>query len=72
MNFTNAKLANQDIRNHAKEKGVPIWDVAANLGMSESTISRRLRMELPETEKEKYISVIDSIFERTNGAAVNS
>ena len=68
-NFNTAGWANQNIRNRAKEKGIPMWELAASLGISESTISRRLRVELPQQEQERFMRAIDSLYERTSGAA---
>lgn len=71
-NFNTEGWANQSIRNYAKEKGIPMWELAAKLGMSESTISRRLRFELPQAEQEKYLNAIDSICKRATGATAES
>lgn len=67
-----SRTKNQDIRNHAKEKGVPLWELASHLGVSENTLYRRLRVELSQQEQAECISMIDSISERTIGAAANS
>lgn len=45
---------NQGIRKATKSAGVPLWKIAAELGISEPTIIRWLRFPLP-AEKEKYI-----------------
>ncbi len=45
---------NQGIRKAAKSAGVPLWKIAAELGISEPTIIRWLRFPLP-AEKEKCI-----------------
>ena len=65
-----AGLANQNIRNHAKESGVPMWRLASELKISECTISRRLRMELPQPEQERWLHAIDILSERTGNAKV--
>ena len=56
-------MKNHDIRSFARKKGVPLWEVAHSLGISEPTITRRLRQELPATEKEKIRLLINGIAE---------
>ena len=53
--------ANQDIRTAAKQNGVRLWEVADRLNVSEPTITRKLRRELPADEKQRIISLIDEI-----------
>lgn len=45
---------NQEVRRAAKSSGVPLWKIAAELGISEPTIIRWLRFPLP-AEKEKRV-----------------
>lgn len=54
-------MANQGIRSYAKQKGVKLWQIAAVKGVSEPTITRLLRCELSETEKEEIKRIIDEI-----------
>lgn len=54
-------MCNMDLRQKAKEKGVFFWQIAAELGVSEPTMTRRLRFELPEQEKQKYLSIINKL-----------
>ena len=42
---------NLEIRQKAKEKGVLLWEVADKLKISEATMTRKLRKELPPEEK---------------------
>lgn len=51
-------MANQDIRRAAGGSGVKLWQVAAALGINDSTLSRKLRKDLPPDEKEKIFSII--------------
>lgn len=51
-------MNNKDIRNLLKEKGIFNWQLADKLGISEATLTRKLRRELPTEEKEKLIKVI--------------
>lgn len=50
--------ANDDIRREARANGVPFWRIANALSISEPTMTRRLRHELPQQEKEKIKEAI--------------
>lgn len=54
-------LANADIRTKAKEKKVRFWEVAEYLKISEPTMTRKLRKELPNKEKQEILKIIDEI-----------
>ena len=54
-------MFNKDIRAYAKENSVFLWQVAKAMGISEPTMTRRLRSELPEQEKQKYFCIIDEL-----------
>lgn len=54
-------MANQDVRQYAKEKGVQLWKCAAAMNISEPTMTRRLRTELTEQAKQELISIIDKL-----------
>lgn len=54
-------MRNQDIRQYAKKAGVRLWEVAEFLGISDPTMTRKLRHELPETEKAKILAIIDEL-----------
>lgn len=51
-------MANIDIRRAAAGAGVKLWQIADKLGMVDSTLSRKLRHELPAEEKEKIMDII--------------
>ncbi len=57
-------MNNQEIRRAAKEKSVSLWEIADELKISEPTMTRKLRHELPEGEKAKILALIDEIAER--------
>lgn len=61
-------MANTDIRTHAKNNKVALWEVADALKVSEATITRKLRHEMTDNEKTKIIGIIDNIAK--NKAAV--
>lgn len=52
---------NQDIRDAAAAAGVRLWRVADALGLADGTLSRRLRHELPQAEKEKILAIIRAL-----------
>ena len=54
-------MANNDIRLLAKSNNVPLWKVAKKLNISDPTMTRLMREELPEAEKQKIISIIKEI-----------
>lgn len=54
-------MENLEIRRKLKETKVMQWQVADKLGISEMTLVRKLRYELPEAEKQKIFSVIEEI-----------
>ncbi|MCQ2416520.1 MAG: hypothetical protein MJ071_01760 [Oscillospiraceae bacterium] len=55
------KKANQDIRDYAAQKGVYFWEIAMQLGISEPTITRWMRVELPEDKRREIRQIIDKI-----------
>ena len=55
--------ANAEIRMMLKEKQIPVYAVAAVMGVHENTVFRMLRFELPGERKEDFyriINVLDS------------
>lgn len=54
-------LANTDIRAAAKSAGVKLWELAYHFNISEPTATRRLRRELPQSEKERIFTAIEEI-----------
>lgn len=50
--------ANQDIRTAIKDTGLHHWQIADRLLISENTMSRKLRKELPEEEKKQILAAI--------------
>lgn len=54
-------MKNQDIRRTAAGAGVKLWQIAEALGIADCSLSRKLRKELPDDEKEKIFSIIDRL-----------
>ena len=55
------KKANQDIRDYAAKKGVYFWEIAMQLGVSEPTMTRWMRVELPEDKCREIEWITDDI-----------
>ena len=54
-------LANTDVRETAKKKDVRLWEIAEYLNVSDPTMTRKLRRELPANEKQRILAIIDEI-----------
>lgn len=52
------KKANLDIRQEAKNAKLPLWRIAAELGINEVTLIRRLRFELSDKDKQEIRGII--------------
>ena len=64
---------NKDIRAYAKQHNVKLWEIAARLGMYDTTLSKKLRFELPEEMKNKIRVTVDEIAsEKGSSAAVSN
>ena len=57
---------NQVIRREARACNVPLWRIAVRLGISEPTMTRRLRRELPEEQRQEILDVIHQLAEETD------
>ena len=53
--------ANAEIRAMLKEKQIPVYAVAAVMGVHENTVFRRLRFELSADEKAEFIRIINEL-----------
>jgi len=54
-------MKNQDIRRMAAEAGVRLWQVAEELGIADSSFSRKLRKELLVKEKTRIFEIIERL-----------
>lgn len=52
---------NQNIRDHAKNRGVFMYEVAESLGISEPTMTRWLRGKLTTERKASILNAIDLV-----------
>ena len=55
------KRANEEIRRAIGAAGLKQWEVAEALGVLDCVLSRKLRKELPQKEKEHILQVIKSL-----------
>lgn len=63
-------MHNTDIRQAAKDAGVKLYEIAAEYGLNDGNFSRRLRWELPDTEKQRIFEIINRLSgERSNTVA---
>ena len=53
--------ANSEIRTAMQNNKIPARAIGAEIGVHENTVLRRLRFELSEQEKQKYLSIIDKL-----------
>lgn len=64
-----AEVANADIREAARSKGVRLWEVAEGIGISDATFSRKLRRELSADERQRVMEVIKNLSEAGRGSS---
>lgn len=57
-------MENKMIREHAVERGVFLWEAALELGMSQSSMTRLLRMPVIDEKRDEIIAAIDRIADR--------
>jgi len=51
-------MNNQEIRLTVRQAKIKLWKVADALGITDSTLSRKLRHELPEDERQRILAII--------------
>lgn len=49
---------NKEVREEMRKTGITQWRLGELLGVSENTVNRKLRKELPEEEKQRILAVI--------------
>lgn len=54
-------MNNLTIRRKAKEANLPLWAIADALKISEATMTRKLRHELSEGEKQYILAIISKL-----------
>lgn len=63
---------NSEIREKAKERGVKLWEIAEVLNINDGNFSRKLRKELPPTEKQAILNIIDEIADKKENAVYSA
>ena len=53
--------ANEDVRRAARAAGVPLWKIAAELQVSEPTLTRWMRVPLPDEKRDKIMRAIPAL-----------
>ena len=56
--------ANQAFRREVKRKGVFLWEIAEELLISESYLSRILRKELSDSKRATFLQALDTVAAR--------
>ena len=51
-------MKHEMIRKALKDSGIKQWELSEMLGISEFTLSRKMRNELPQEEKERILNLI--------------
>ena len=54
-------MENMEIRRTARAAGIPLWRVAAAIGISEPTLTRWLRFPLPAEKENRVIEAISRL-----------
>lgn len=54
-------MKNKKIREAAKNSGIKLWQIAEKLGISEPTMTRKLRRELADEEQQRILNIIDEL-----------
>ncbi len=52
---------NSEVRSKMREKRIPAWMIADAEHVHENTVLRRLRHELPDSEKARILALIDDL-----------
>jgi len=59
-------VTNTDIKVAAIRAGVKLWELAEALGIADTSLSRKLRRELPDDEKQRILEIIDRLSKEAN------
>lgn len=60
-------MNNMEIRTELLKVGMKQYELAELLGIADSALSRKLRKELPDEEKQRILEIIRGKEEGTNG-----
>lgn len=56
--------ANAEIRLAAQTAGVYLWEIADRLGIQDYALSRKLRRELPQKDRDEILHIINDLSEQ--------
>lgn len=56
-------MPNKEIKEKIKNEGIKYWQIAYELGITDSTFSRKLRKEMTSERKEEIFSIIKRLKE---------
>ena len=54
-------MCNNDIRNALNQNNIKHWQLADLLKISEATLTRRMRHELPQEEKQRIFNILHNL-----------
>ena len=54
-------LRNVELRETAKKARIPLWKIAQELGISEASLTRMLRVELPAEKQDLLMAIIENL-----------
>lgn len=63
-------MNNKELKQFARKKGVFFWQIAVELGISEATMTRKLRVKLSDQEESKIKSIIEHLSKANDTDAV--
>ena len=63
-------MRNIEIKNKLKESKIFQWELAERMEISEMTLVRKLRKELPNDEKQKIFSIIKELATEKNNKKI--
>lgn len=61
--------ANLDVKTYAMKRGVKLYQIPYHLGIGESTFNRKMRGNLSDADRQRFLQAIDEI---SNEAKNNS
>ena len=62
-------MCNKQIRDAAKHAGIHLWQVADRYGVNDGNFSRKLRKELPASERDKILEIIAELARENQGVS---
>lgn len=65
-------MANNALRQAARESGVKLWELADALDVSEATVTRMLRRELDAEKQRNLLEIINAIAQQKSNAATTA